>query len=75
MHFFSDQILDGVNPEEEKKKKEGEEKSAQPKSREEVIDETVAQCKLNEEHQILTVMWKRMKKSRIVFLGPSQEKC
>jgi hypothetical protein len=48
--------LDGVNPEEEKKKKEGEEKSAQPKSREEVIDETVAQCKLKEEHQILTVM-------------------
>ena len=41
---FSDQILDGVNPEEEKKKKEGEEK---PKSREEVIDETVAQCKLH----------------------------
>ena len=40
----SDQILDGVNPEEEKKKKEGEDK---PKSREEVIDETVAQCKLH----------------------------
>ena len=45
--IFSDQILDGVNPEEEKKKKEGEEKSGQQKSREEVIDETLAQGKLS----------------------------
>jgi hypothetical protein len=37
---ISDQILDGVNPEEDKKE------NKQPKSREEVIDETVAQCKL-----------------------------
>ena len=37
-----DQILDGVNPDEDKKK-DPEEK---PKSRDEVIDETVAQCKL-----------------------------
>ena len=50
--IFSDQILDGVNPEEEKKKKEGEEKSGQQKSREEVIDETLAQGKLNKKNMI-----------------------
>lgn len=43
----SDQILDGVSTDEDKQKKEADEKSNdKQKSREEVIDETVAQCKL-----------------------------